>query len=65
MVRRSVKYQSIGNSGNGGGKVNSNGRVNQQNQRQNVMFLQQELNLNGCSPEDQLGPSKYVSNCSL
>ena len=41
MVHRSVRYQSIVNGGNGGGRGNSNGRVNQQNQSQNIMFKQQ------------------------
>ena len=52
MVCRSGRYQSILNGGNGGGKGNPNGRVNQQNQRQNIMFLQQEGNLNGFPPDD-------------
>ena len=52
MVIRSVRYQSIGNGGNGGGRGKSNGCGNQQNQRQNVIFLQQEGNSNGCPSDD-------------
>ena len=44
MVCRSDRYQSIGNGGNGVGRGNSNGLGNQQNQRRNVMFLQQDSN---------------------
>ena len=46
IVHRSVIYYSIVNGVNGGGKGNSNGLGNQQNQSRNVMFLQQEGNLN-------------------
>ena len=52
MIRRSGRYQSIVNDGNGGGSVNSNGRGNQQNQRRNVILLHQEDNANGFSHED-------------
>ena len=65
MVFRSGIYQSIGNGGNGGRRGNSNGHGNQQNQRRNVMFLQQDINggnSNGFTPEDQLVPWKDVSN---
>ena len=58
-VLRPGRYQSIGNSGNGGGRVISNGCVNQQNLRQNIMLLQHDSNIgnfNGCTPEDQLVP---------
>ena len=68
MVRRSGRYQSIGNGGNGGGRGNSYGRGNQHNQRQNVMFLQQDSNgdnPNNFPPGDQLVPGKDGSTCSL
>ena len=61
MVCRSGIYQSIGNDGNIGGRGNSNGFGNNQNQRQNVMLLQQDsngVNSNGFPPEDQLVPGK-------
>ena len=44
MVCRSGRYWSIVNGGNGGGRVKSNGRGNQQNQRKNAIFLQQYIN---------------------
>ena len=64
MVRRSGIYQSIGNGDNGEGRVNSNGRGNQQNQRKKILLLKQDINggnLNGYPPEDQIFPSKYGS----
>ena len=68
MVHRSVRYQSIRNGGNGGGMVNSNGRGNQHNQRENVMLLQQDSNggsSNGCVPEYQILPGKDISTFFL
>ena len=68
MVCSSGRYQSILNGGNGGEKVDSNGVVNQQNQIQNVMFIQQdnnEGNYNVCPPYDQLVPGKDGSIWSL
>ena len=68
MICRLGRYQSIVNGGNKGGRVNSNVCGNQQNQRQNIMFLQKDTNggnLNGCSPEDHLVPKKDGSTCSL
>ena len=44
MVRRSGRYKSIVNGGNGKERGNSNGFVNQQNKIPNVMFLQQDSN---------------------
>ena len=65
---RSGRYQSIGNDVNGWGRGNSNGRGNQQNQRQNIMFLQQDINKvnsNGFPPEDQIVPGKDGSTWCL
>ena len=64
MVFRLGRYKSIGNVGNGGGRVNSNGHGNKQNQGRNFMFLQQENNggnSSGCIHEDYLVPGKYGS----
>ena len=38
MVCRPVRYQSIGNGGNRGGRGNQNGHGNQQNQRQTLCY---------------------------
>ena len=68
LVFGSGRYQSIGNSGNVVERVNWNGHVNKQNQRQNVMFLQQNSNVvdsNGCPPEDALLPRRYGSTWYL
>ena len=67
-IFRSGRYHSIGSSGNGGGRVNSNGRGNQQNQRRNIMFLQKDSNggnSNDGPPEDHLVPGRDGSTLSL
>ena len=54
MICSSGRYKSIGNSCNRGRRWKSNGCGNQQNQRQNIMFLQQDSNggnSNGCPPD--------------
>ena len=68
MVCRLGRYQYIVNGANRGGRGNSNACENQQNQRKNVMFLQQDsngVNYNIFPTEDQLEPVKDGSNCSL
>ena len=68
IVNRSGIYQSNGIGDSGGGRENSNGRGNQQNQRRNVMFLQQDINRedsNICPPKDHIVPGKDGSTYSL
>ena len=68
MVHKSGRYQSIGNGDDEGGRGNSNCHGNQHNQRQNIMFLQQDINggnSNCCPTEDQFVPGKYGSTWSL